>query len=141
MDTNESSVWRFDVPRYNTSADLARSLDLTISELEWFSDRGEWLRTKPLQLRHYRPMQISKKAGARLLEIPKPRLREIQRKILRRILDRREGLVEDRDLDTAFLQAIPIGHAQGDLLVIVEQSELHRLRHGVSWGTMIGNAL
>ncbi|MER7683317.1 hypothetical protein ABT031_43090, partial [Streptomyces sp. NPDC096934] len=87
MDTNESSVWRFDVPRYNTSADLARSLDLTISELEWFSDRGEWLRTKPLQLRHYRPMQISKKAGARLLEIPKPRLREIQRKILRRILD------------------------------------------------------
>ena len=40
MDTNESSVWRFDVPRYNTSADLARSLDLTISELEWFS--GPW---------------------------------------------------------------------------------------------------
>lgn len=40
LDTNESSVWRFDVPRYNTSVDLARSLDLTISELEWFADRG-----------------------------------------------------------------------------------------------------
>ncbi|MGR6524316.1 hypothetical protein ACU5JM_22000 [Rhodococcus erythropolis] len=77
LDTNESSVWRFDVPRYNTSVDLARSLDLTISELEWFADRGEWLRTKPLPLRHYRPMQISKKTGARLLEVPKPRLREI----------------------------------------------------------------
>ncbi len=89
LDTNETSVWRFDVPpRYNTSVDLARSLDLTISELEWFADRGEWLRTKPPRpLRHYRPMQISKKAGARLLEVPKPRLREIQRKILRRILD------------------------------------------------------
>ncbi|WP_314673550.1 hypothetical protein [uncultured Rhodococcus sp.] len=72
MDTNESSVWRFDVPRYNTSADLARSLDLTISELEWFSDRGEWLRTKPLQLRHYRPMQISRRPGLASSRYPNP---------------------------------------------------------------------
>ncbi|UXF67327.1 reverse transcriptase family protein [Rhodococcus qingshengii] len=121
MDTNESSVWRFDVPRYNTSADLARSLDLTISELEWFSDRGEWLRTKPLQLRHYRPMQISKKAGARLLEIPKPRLREIQRKILRRILDQvpahdaAHGFVRGRSPLTF---AAP--HAQSEIVIGVD---------------------
>ena len=121
MDTNDSSVWRFDVPRYNTSADLARSLDLTISELDWFSDRGEWLRTKPLQLRHYRPMQISKKAGARLLEIPKPRLREIQRKILRRILDQvpahdaAHGFVRGRSPLTF---AAP--HAQSEIVIGVD---------------------
>ncbi|MBJ7480392.1 reverse transcriptase family protein [Rhodococcus sp. (in: high G+C Gram-positive bacteria)] len=121
MDTNESSVWRFDVPRYNTSADLARSLDLTISELEWFSDRGEWLRTKPLQLHHYRPMQISKKAGVRLLEIPKPRLREIQRKILRRILDQvpahdaAHGFVRGRSPLTF---AAP--HAQSEIVIGVD---------------------
>ncbi|MFD9678906.1 reverse transcriptase family protein [Rhodococcus sp. NPDC059969] len=124
LDTNESSVWRFDVPRYNTSADLARSLDLTISELEWFADRGEWLRTKPLPLRHYRPMQISKKAGARLLEVPKPRLREIQRKILRRILDQvpahdaAHGFVRGRSPLTF---AAP--HAQSEIVIGVDLAQ------------------
>ncbi|MFE4500880.1 reverse transcriptase family protein [Rhodococcus sp. NPDC056743] len=124
LDTNESSVWRFDVPRYNTNGDLARSLDLTVSELEWFADRGEWLRTKPQPLRHYRPVQISKKAGARLLEIPKPRLREIQRKILRRILDRvpahdaAHGFVRGRSPLTF---AAP--HAQSEIVLGVDLAQ------------------
>lgn len=111
-------MWRFDVPRYNTSVDLARSLDLTISELEWFADRGEWLRTKPRPLRHYRPMQISKKVGARLLEVPKPRLREIQRKILRRILD----LVPPHDAAHGFVRGrspltFAAPHAQSEIVI------------------------
>ncbi|WP_037195452.1 MULTISPECIES: reverse transcriptase family protein [Nocardiaceae] len=80
--------WRFEVPRYETTGQLARSLDLTISEIEWFADLQGRLRTAPFPLQHYRSARLDKRQGIRLLEVPKPRLREIQRKILRRILDR-----------------------------------------------------
>lgn len=83
-----TSPWRFEVPRYETSGQLARSLDLTISEIEWFADLQGRLRTAPFPLQHYRSARLDKRQGIRLLEVPKPRLREIQRKILRRILDR-----------------------------------------------------
>jgi hypothetical protein len=49
--------------------------------------------------------------------------------------------VKDGDLDAALLQPIPIGHAQGYFLIIVEQGELDHLRHGVSWETMVGPIL
>lgn len=80
--------WRFEVPRYETTGQLARSLDLTISEIEWFADLQGRLRTAPFPLQHYRSARLDKRQGIRLLEVPKPRLREIRRKILRRILDR-----------------------------------------------------
>ncbi|MCZ4517136.1 reverse transcriptase family protein [Rhodococcus ruber] len=80
--------WRFEVPRYESTGQLARSLDLTISEIEWFADLQGRLRTAPFPLQHYRSARLDKRQGVRLLEVPKPRLREIQRKILRRILDR-----------------------------------------------------
>ena len=76
------------MPRYVTTGDLAESLNLSIPEIEWFADAQSRLRTAPEPLRHYRTTPIPKRVGARLLEIPKPRLREIQRKVLRRILDR-----------------------------------------------------
>lgn len=78
--------WRFEVPRYETTGQLARSLDLTISEMEWFADLQGRLRTAPFPLQHYRSARLDKRQGIRLLEVPKPRLREIQRKIPRRIL-------------------------------------------------------
>jgi hypothetical protein len=43
-----------------------------------------------------------------------------RRQLLRRVIDRLEGFLEHRDLDAALLQAVPIRHAHGDLLVIVE---------------------
>ncbi|OZC79358.1 RNA-dependent DNA polymerase [Rhodococcus sp. 06-462-5] len=85
---NSEKPWRFEVPRYETTGQLARSLDLTISEIEWFADLQGRLRTAPFPLQHYRSARLDKRQGIRLLEVPKPRLREIQRKILRRILDR-----------------------------------------------------
>ncbi|MFI7167713.1 reverse transcriptase family protein [Rhodococcoides fascians] len=80
--------WRFEVPRYESTGQLARSLDLTISEIECFADLQGRLRTAPFPLQHYRSARLDKRQGIRLLEVPKPRLREIQRKILHRILDR-----------------------------------------------------
>lgn len=67
--------------------DVARLLDSTVPELEWFADLGGWLRTKPPPLRHYKVERIPKRGGVRLLEIPKPRLREAQRRVLRHVLD------------------------------------------------------
>lgn len=86
--TSGPKPWRFDVPRYFSTGDLAESLNLTIDEIEWFADAQQRLKTAPSTLRHYRATSIPKRSGARVLEIPKPRLREIQRKVLRRIIDR-----------------------------------------------------
>lgn len=105
---------RFGVPAIANSAELATMLNLTAAELEWFADDRQWLRrpaapqsggpmpeghaattehdgplsgsdgTRPL--RHYREWAIPKRVGIRVLEAPKPRLREIQRTINRQIL-------------------------------------------------------
>jgi hypothetical protein len=67
--------------------EVAQWLNLTVSELEWFADRGQWLRSKKATLQHYRYIRIPKVDGVRMIEAPKPHLREIQRRILREILD------------------------------------------------------
>lgn len=119
--TSAPTEWRFDVPRYVTTGDLAESLNLTIPEIEWFADAQSRLRTASEPLRHYRTTPIPKRVGARLLEIPKPRLREIQRKILRRILDRvpphsaAHGFVKGRSPRT-----FGIPHAGHDVVIAAD---------------------
>lgn len=78
---------RFDLPRLADYSELARWLNLTVGELEWFADRGHWLRTKNATLAHYRCWQVPKRDGIRMIEAPKPHLREIQRRLLRNVLD------------------------------------------------------
>ena len=75
-----------DLPSIATPADLAAWLGVTLGELDWFADVR---RMNPSEgpLAHYRYSWIAKRHGARLVEAPKQRLREIQRRILRGILD------------------------------------------------------
>lgn len=77
------------LPPLATPGDLAQWLDVSPTELDWFADIGGWgggAAAEPL--RHYRYQWLKKTTGGvRLLEIPKPRLRAIQRRILREILD------------------------------------------------------
>lgn len=68
--------------------ELARMLNLRPAELEWFADHRSWLRSHTGPLQHYRVRQVPKRLGLRVLEIPKPRLRELQRTLLRRIVSR-----------------------------------------------------
>ena len=77
------------VPALDTPGDLAEWLALAPTELDWFADVAGWgNRSATERLRHYRYRWLKKKGGGvRLLEIPKARLRAIQRKILREILD------------------------------------------------------
>ncbi len=78
------------LPPLDTPGDLARWLGLSSAELDWFADVAGWgSASTSEQLRHYRYQWLQKKTGGvRLLEIPKARLRAIQRRILREILDR-----------------------------------------------------
>jgi len=76
-----------DLPSIATPGDLASWLGTTIPELDWFADVR---RMNPAHgpLCHYRYTWIPKRFGSRLVEAPKARLRELQRRILRGILDR-----------------------------------------------------
>lgn len=78
------------LPALATPGDLAAWLELTPGELDWFADIAGWGSTcRDEALRHYRYQWRPKSnGGVRLLEAPKPRLRAIQRRILREILDR-----------------------------------------------------
>ncbi|PAY22935.1 RNA-dependent DNA polymerase [Dietzia natronolimnaea] len=55
---------------------------------EWFADPGNWLRTATPRLRHYRVWTREKRDGVRVIEAPKPRLREAQRRLLRLLVSR-----------------------------------------------------
>lgn len=74
------------LPSLATPADLAEWLGVTLGELDWFADVR---RMNPAAgpLAHYRYNWIPKQHGSRLVEAPKGRLRDIQRNILRGILD------------------------------------------------------
>jgi hypothetical protein len=76
------------VPSLPTSSALADWLSLTPARLDWFADVHDLqARTLPGPLRHYSYRWIPKAAGRwRLLEIPKPRLKSFQRRILHEIL-------------------------------------------------------
>lgn len=86
----EQPAWRaaLALPDLPASADLAQWLGLSISELDWFADRWR-VETLPLtSLQHYHYRWVPKRSGGwRLIEIPKPRLRAMQQKILHELLD------------------------------------------------------
>ncbi|WP_245177380.1 reverse transcriptase family protein [Geodermatophilus sp. DF01-2] len=98
---------RFGVPPLPDAAALARLLDLDQGELAWFADVRGLERTAGEPLRHYRWHAVERRGGLRLLAEPKPRLKEIQRRLLRHVLvpvpvhDAAHGCVPGRSVRTA----------------------------------------
>ncbi|MFJ8913190.1 reverse transcriptase family protein [Amycolatopsis sp. NPDC102389] len=81
-------VWRFQVARWATFDDCAAALDLTTGELSWFADAKGWNRRAAEPVRHYTYRWIpTASGGVRLIERPKPRLAELQRRIVRHVVD------------------------------------------------------
>jgi RNA-directed DNA polymerase len=97
------------VPAIESAAELADWLLIEPGELEWFADLkglGCSRQANP-QLRHYRCRVLAKRSGrVRLIEAPKPRLKEMQRRILSLILDKIpshsavHGFVKGRSIKT-----------------------------------------
>ncbi|MCY2967836.1 MAG: reverse transcriptase family protein, partial [Planctomycetota bacterium] len=88
-DVNPQRLGRFQLPPLATSDDVARWLGITTGELAWLSGRF-WEPYAPatIQQAHYHFVWINKRRGGRrLIEIPKARLRAVQDRILRQILD------------------------------------------------------
>jgi hypothetical protein len=78
-----------DIPRLATPGELADWLEISIGQLAWFADaRDQHRRATTPALQHYTYAFAPKRNGPpRLIEAPKPRLKAMQRRILRDILD------------------------------------------------------
>jgi hypothetical protein len=77
------------VPALATPGALAAWLGLEPGELDWFADcQGREARTPPGPLRHYTYRWLARRSGGvRLLEVPKARLKALQRRLLHDLLD------------------------------------------------------
>ena len=90
MEPSAGAAATWNVRPLVTEGEVADWLGLSVAELDWFANRP-WRTASPVEgpLQHYRYRWIAKTAGgSRLLEIPKQRLKQIQRRILAEILDR-----------------------------------------------------
>ena len=79
----------WNVPTIETIGDLAEWLELDIAQLEWFADLEHRNRRSGVaKLEHYHYRTLPKGSGGlRQIEQPKPRMKQLQRKILAGILD------------------------------------------------------
>ena len=99
------------VPPAATLVELAQLLEVDVRRLEWLADTRRYLqRAASPWLDHYHREWLPKRNGGyRLIEIPKPLIKAVQRRVLQRILDQipahesAEGFVRGHS---------PLSHAQ-----------------------------
>ena len=104
--TSAAAAW--DIAAIQSPGDLAKWLGLDPGELRWFADlRGLGYKENSPELRHYHYRVLAKRFGSvRLIEAPKPRLKDLQRQILRWILEKIpphpavHGFVKGRSIKT-----------------------------------------
>lgn len=99
---------RWNLPTIESVEDLAAFLGLTASELFWFSDlKGFGSKQDSGKLHHYHYRALPKTNGeVRLIEAPKPRIKQLQQQILSKILEKvpphpaAHGFVKGRSIKT-----------------------------------------
>jgi RNA-directed DNA polymerase len=117
---------------------LARLLDLDSGELAWFADVRGLERSVGEPLRHYRWRTLPKRDGVRFVAAPKPRLKEIQRRLLRHVLEpipvhaAAHGCVRGRSVASA------VGPHAGSVVVIRADLEAYfpSISAGRVWGVL-----
>ncbi len=103
-----SAARTWDLPAIDSPGDLAKWLGLDPGELRWFADlKALGYKRTGEQLRHYHYRILAKRFGrVRLIEAPKPRLKDLQRQILLWILQKIpphpavHGFVKGRSIKT-----------------------------------------
>ncbi len=98
----------WEIPSIESTGDLAKWLGLDPGELRWFADlKGLGYKEDRVPLRHYHHRVLAKRFGSiRLIEAPKPRLKDLQRQILLWILEKIpphpavHGFVKGRSIKT-----------------------------------------
>lgn len=98
----------WDVPAIESTGDLAKWLGIDPGEMRWFADlKGLGYKQGTQALRHYHYRVLAKRFGSvRLIEAPKPRLKDRQRQILIWILEKVpihpavHGFVKGRSIKT-----------------------------------------
>ncbi len=90
QDGRPEQLERWGLPLFFTPDELADWLGLHVGRVAWLADRVTWHRSVPLEKRcHYGHRFLRKRNGDwRLIEAPKPVLKEVQRKIHSEILRR-----------------------------------------------------
>lgn len=78
------------LPTITTTGRLAELLSVERADLDWFADVCSWEQVRRTEsARNYRYVWLTRPGRrARLIESPKPRLKELQRRVLHEILDR-----------------------------------------------------
>jgi hypothetical protein len=77
-------------PHWPTVGAVARGLGMTPAGLWRLTLPADWQRRRPLAQQHYRQQLVPKRggnAGWRLLEVPEPHLRAVQRRLLAQLLN------------------------------------------------------
>jgi RNA-directed DNA polymerase len=130
------------VPQLDDLAAVARLLDLDTGELTWFADTRSLERTSAEPLRHYRWRVLPRPDGVRLLAAPKPRLREIQRRLLRHVLagipvhDAAHGCVPGRSVRSAVAPhagaAVVLRMDLESFFAGIAAGRVHGVLHGVA---------
>lgn len=102
---NAAVEW--EVPAIETTRDLAEWLSVDANELDWFGGLEKYARKRPVRFEHYHYRTLAKSDGSlRLIEVPKPRLKMLQRKVLTGILEgipghaAAHGFVKGRSIQT-----------------------------------------
>ena len=90
MATRPDNFVTLPLPELATWADVGAWLNLSDREMAWFADaRSQQARVTQAKLHHYHYFWVPKRSGGlRLIEAPKARLKDIQRKIVHEILNR-----------------------------------------------------
>jgi hypothetical protein len=111
---------RWSVPQLDDVSAVADFLAITPDDLDWFADRrGLLRRAADERLRHYRYRWLATRSGGvRLLEMPKFRLKGLQRRLLTELV----GLIPPHEAAHGFrpgrsVQSFATPHAQRDLVI------------------------
>jgi len=143
-----------DRPHWPTVGALARGLGMTPAGLWRLTLPSDWQRRRPLAQQHYRQQLVPKRgdgAGWRLLEVPEPYLRAVQRRLLGQLLnglpphDAAFGYAQGRSVVQH--AAVHSGQARvlrfdlSDFFATVRASRVHALFKTLGYSTAVARAL